>query len=59
MIASFSGMLKDTYGKYDYSFYFGGTAICVGSMILAGGNIRNYWLQKKSKNKDDVREQES
>ncbi|XP_052214875.1 monocarboxylate transporter 4-like isoform X2 [Dreissena polymorpha] len=48
-----AGYLKDTYGVYDYSFYFGGCAILFGAMILACGNIRNY-ITKRHKKKSNT-----
>ncbi|XP_045183012.2 monocarboxylate transporter 12-like [Mercenaria mercenaria] len=47
-----SGFLKDTYGKYDYPFYFGGSCVLLGAIILASGNIRNYIDKRKPSPKD-------
>ncbi|XP_052788353.1 monocarboxylate transporter 4-like [Mya arenaria] len=44
-----NGYLKDKYGKYDYTFYFGGTAILVGGTILLAGNIRNTVTKRQKK----------
>ena len=48
-LSSVAGLLKDTYGKYDYSFYFGGSAIFLGSAILLSGNIRNFYDTRRKK----------
>ena len=45
------GLLKDIYGSYDGAFYFGGSAILAGALIMAGGNIRKIYVDRQEEKK--------
>ena len=54
-----SGLLKDIYGSYDGAFYFGGSAIFAGALIMAGGNVRKMYIDRqKERLKQELKEQE-
>ncbi|XP_052092439.1 monocarboxylate transporter 9-like [Mytilus californianus] len=42
-----SGLLKDLNGKYDYAFYFGGSAVLLGSCILLVSNIIHFLKSRR------------
>lgn len=46
-----AGLLKDIYGSYDGAFYFGGSAILAGALVMAGGNVRKVYVDRQEKNK--------
>ncbi|CAC5375664.1 SLC16A14 [Mytilus coruscus] len=42
-----SGLLKDLNGKYDYAFYFGGSAVLLGSCILLVSNVIHFLKSRR------------
>ena len=58
-MAFIAGLLKDIYGSYDGAFYFGGSAIFAGALIMAGGNARKIYIDRQRERlKQEVKEQD-
>jgi hypothetical protein len=42
------GFLKDINGMYDYAFYFGGSGVLLGSLVLTVTNVVHYIQTRQS-----------
>ena len=51
------GRLRDISGVYDGTFYFGGSAVILGGLVMTGGNVRKYLLDRQQRKRKEQERQ--